>query len=86
MAETSLSLDELVRKLMGDDHADVLRETLAWFVRELMEAEVAARIGAGLHEKAPEPWAERPLGRTSLRESLSRRPHEPAQRRASERT
>ena len=24
MAETSMSLDELVRKLMGDDHADVL--------------------------------------------------------------
>jgi hypothetical protein len=29
MAEKSLSLDELVRKLMGDEHADVLRETLA---------------------------------------------------------
>ena len=33
MAEKSMSLDELVRKLMGDEHADVLRETLAWFVR-----------------------------------------------------
>jgi transposase-like protein len=54
MAETSLSLDELVRKLMGDEHADVLRETLSWFVRELMEAEVTQQIGAGLHEKAPE--------------------------------
>ena len=54
MAETSMSLDELVRKLMGDDHADVLRESLAWFVRELMEAEVTQQIGAGLHEKAPE--------------------------------
>ena len=40
MAEKSMSLDELVRKLMGDEHADVLRETLAWFVGELMEAEV----------------------------------------------
>jgi hypothetical protein len=29
MAETSMSLDELVRKLMGDEHADVLRESLA---------------------------------------------------------
>ena len=29
MAEASLSLDELVRKLMGDEHADVLEETLA---------------------------------------------------------
>ncbi len=54
MAEKSLSLDELVRKLMGDEHADVLRETLAWFVGELMEAEVTQQIGAGLHEKAPE--------------------------------
>ena len=54
MAESSLSLDELVRKLMGDEHADLLRETLAWFVGELMEAEVAVQIGAGLHEKAPE--------------------------------
>jgi putative transposase len=54
MAEKSLSLDELVRKLMGDEHADVLRETLAWFVRELMEAEVAAQIGAGLHERSAE--------------------------------
>jgi len=54
MAEKSMSLDELVRKLMGDDHADVLRETLAWFVGELMEAEVAGQIGAGLNEKSPE--------------------------------
>ena len=54
MAEKSMSLDELVRKLMGDDHADLLRETLAWFVGELMEAEVTQQIGAGLHEKAPE--------------------------------
>jgi putative transposase len=53
MAEKSMSLDELVRKLMGDEHADVLRETLAWFVSELMEAEVAEQIGAGLHEKSP---------------------------------
>jgi transposase-like protein len=54
MAETSLGLDELVRKLMGDEHADVLRESLAWFVRELMEAEVASQIGADLHEKNAE--------------------------------
>jgi putative transposase len=53
MAETSMGLDELVRKLMGDEHADVLRESLAWFVRELMEAEVAEQIGAGRHEKNP---------------------------------
>jgi transposase-like protein len=49
-----LSLDELVRKLMGDEHTDVLRETLAWFVGELMEAEVTQQIGAGLNERSPE--------------------------------
>ena len=54
MAETSLSLEKLLRKLMGDEHADVLREGLAFFVRELMEAEVSSQIGADLHEKAPE--------------------------------
>ena len=64
MAETSMSLDELVRKLMGDEQADVLRETLAWFVRELMEAEVATQIGAGLHEKS----AERTTHRNGYRE------------------
>ena len=54
MADVSLSLDELIRKLMGDGHADVLRETLAWFVSELMEAEVAGQIGAERHAKTPE--------------------------------
>ena len=54
MAESGLSLEELLCKLMGDEHAEVLRDGLAWFVRELMEAEVSSQIGAGLHEKAPE--------------------------------
>ena len=66
MAETSLSLDELVRKLMGDEHADVLRESLAWFVGELMVVEVATRIGADLHEKR----AERTTHRNGYRERL----------------
>jgi putative transposase len=64
MAEKSMSLDELVRKLMGDEHADVLRETLAWFVGELMEAEVTTQIGAGRHEKS----AERVTHRNGYRE------------------
>lgn len=68
MAEKSMSLGELVRKLMGDEHADVLRETLTWFVRELMEAEVAEQIGAGLHEKTPQ----RSTHRNGYRERLWR--------------
>jgi putative transposase len=68
MAEASLSLEELLRKLLGDEHADVLRESLAFFVRELMEAEVAEQIGAGLHEKNPE----RATHRNGYRERLWR--------------
>jgi transposase-like protein len=64
MAEKSLSLDELVRKLMGDEHADVLREALAWFVGELMESEVTTQIGAARHEKS----AERVTHRNGYRE------------------
>ena len=54
MAETSLSLDYLVRELTGGERADVLRETLTRFVREPMEVDIVIRIGADLHEKAPE--------------------------------
>jgi putative transposase len=39
---------ELADKLMGSEHADVVRESVAWVVAELMEAEVAEQIGAGL--------------------------------------
>jgi hypothetical protein len=33
---------------MQSEHADVLREIVAWAVRELMEAEVATQVGAEL--------------------------------------
>jgi len=49
-----MGLDHLVRELMGGEHADVLRETLTCFVRELMEVDIVIPIGANLHEKAPE--------------------------------
>jgi putative transposase len=39
---------QVVDKLMGSEHADVVRESVAWVVAELMEAEVAEQIGAGL--------------------------------------
>jgi hypothetical protein len=42
-------------KLPGDEHTDVVCDGLAWFVRELMEAEVAAQVGAGLNERALAP-------------------------------
>src|SRR3954466_15235953 len=45
---------ELVDKLMGSEHADVVRESVAWLVAEVMEAEVAGQIGAGLGEVSPD--------------------------------
>src|SRR5215207_8003862 len=43
----------VVDKLMGSEHVDVVRESVAWLVGELMEAEVAAQIGAELGEVSP---------------------------------
>ena len=45
---------EAVEEIMGSEHVDVLRESVAWAVREIMEAEVVAQIGAGLGERAPD--------------------------------
>jgi putative transposase len=45
---------ELVDKLMGSEHADVVRESVAWLVAEVMEAEVSGQIGAGLGEISSE--------------------------------
>ena len=44
---------EAVEQLMRQEHVDVLRESVALVVRELMEAEVAEQIGAELGERAP---------------------------------
>ena len=45
---------DLVDKLLASEHADVLRDSVAWLVAELMEAEVVSLTGAGLGERAPE--------------------------------
>src|SRR5215216_1177049 len=44
---------QVVDKVMGSEHVDVVRESVAWLVGELMEAEVAAQIGAELGEVSP---------------------------------
>ena len=43
---------ELVDKVMSSEHADVVRESVAWVAAELMEAEVAGQVGAELGEVA----------------------------------
>jgi putative transposase len=45
---------DLVDKLLASEHADVLRESVAWLVGELMEAEVSGLTGAELGERAPD--------------------------------
>ena len=45
---------DLVDKLMSDEHADVLRDSVAWLVTQLMEAEVGELAGAGFGERAPD--------------------------------
>jgi putative transposase len=55
MAEKGrMTAAEVVDKLMGSEHADVVRESVAWLVAEVMEAEVAGQIGAGLGEVSPD--------------------------------
>jgi putative transposase len=45
---------DLVHKLLTSEHADVLRDSVAWLAAELMEAEVARLTGAELGERAPD--------------------------------
>src|ERR1700751_3097274 len=55
MAEgRSLTAREAVEGVLASEHADVLRESVALMVREIMELEVAQLAGAELGERAPE--------------------------------
>ena len=49
-----MTIEEVVRKVLLDEHADVLRESLKLLVRELMEVEVSELIGAERGERRPE--------------------------------
>src|SRR5256885_16270494 len=49
-----MTIEEVVRKVLRDEHADVIRESVKTIARELMEAEVAELIGAELGERRPE--------------------------------
>ena len=46
-----MTTEEVVRKVLLDEHADVLRESLKPVARELMEVEVSELIGAELGER-----------------------------------
>jgi putative transposase len=50
----TVSADALVRKVLSDEHADLIQEAVAFLCHQIMEAEVTAQIGAGYGERAPE--------------------------------
>ena len=55
MAERqSMTIDEVVRRVMVDEHADVLRESVRLVVQELMDCEVTELIGAAHGERNPD--------------------------------
>jgi len=55
MAEMKrMTADEVVGYLLEGEGLDVLRESLAWVVQQLMEAEVSELVGAERGERAPE--------------------------------
>jgi putative transposase len=50
---------QVADKLLASEHADVLRQSVAWMVAELMEAEVAGKVGAELGQRTPDRVAQR---------------------------
>jgi putative transposase len=49
-----MTIQEVVRKVLLDEHADVIREAVKAVAREMMELEVSELIGAELGERRPE--------------------------------
>src|SRR3712207_8403193 len=49
-----MTIEEVVRKVLLDEHADVIREAVKAVAAELMELEVSELIGAELGERRPE--------------------------------
>ena len=54
-----MSVQELLGKVLADEHADVLRQAVVWLAQELMEAEVSQAAGAGYGERSPDRAARR---------------------------
>jgi transposase-like protein len=54
-----MTAGQLADKLLASEHADVLRQSVAWMVAELMEAEVTTQIGAELGQRSPDRVAQR---------------------------
>src|SRR5215212_1593728 len=62
-----MTIEEVVRRVLREEHADVIRESVKAIARELMEAEVSELIGAELGERRPEDRATHRNGYRSRR-------------------
>jgi hypothetical protein len=51
-----MSVQELLGKVLADEHADVLRQAVVWLAQELMEAEVSERAGAAMGSATLTGW------------------------------
>ena len=49
-----MTIEEVVRKVLLEDHADVVHESVRWVADQLMESEVSELIGAELGERRPD--------------------------------
>src|SRR5215217_2134673 len=62
-----MTIEELVRRVLRDEHADVIRESVKAIAREIMEAEVSELVGAELGERRPDDRATHRNGYRSRR-------------------
>jgi transposase-like protein len=49
-----MTIEEVVRKVLLDEHADVIREAAGAVAQQMMELEVSELIGAERGERRPE--------------------------------
>jgi putative transposase len=49
----SMTIEEVVRQVMVDEHADVLRESVRLVAQQVMESEVSELVGAAHGERNP---------------------------------
>ena len=49
-----MTIEEVVKKVLLDEHADVIREAVKAVAAEMMELEVSELIGAELGERRPD--------------------------------
>src|SRR4051812_41283754 len=62
-----MTIEEVVKRVLRDEHADVIRASVKTIARELMEVEVSELMGAELGERRPEDRASHRNGYRSRR-------------------